>query len=69
MKCIHALKQRQVTDSLLETEEHNQMRKTLWMQVAIATAGSANCVNTTTAARYADQVLSDFDTRFKNTLN
>jgi hypothetical protein len=43
------------------------MRRTLWMQVAIAAAGSSNCVTTTTAAKYANQVLYDFDARFENT--
>ena len=47
-------------------QEHELVRKELWTRVACAYVESSNSINKTGAATWADQVLKDFDERFKD---
>lgn len=45
---------------------HAEVRRDLWMQVAVSVARAEMCKDTGVPARWADKVLSDFDERFNN---
>lgn len=45
-------------------EEHELVRKELWMRIACAYVNSSNSTHKDRAANWADKVLSDFDVRF-----
>lgn len=45
-------------------EEHELVRKELWMRVATAYVQSSNSISKEDAATWADKVLNDFDRRF-----
>lgn len=46
-------------------EAHEQIRKDLWVKVAIAYVNSSNSTKIRHAKEWADEILSDFDERFK----
>lgn len=45
-------------------EEHENIRKNLWIQAWVLTANSDNCIKLNTPTIYADTALSEFDKRF-----
>jgi len=45
-------------------EEHELVRKELWMRIACAYVNSSNSTSKEYASKWADQVLKDFDERF-----
>jgi hypothetical protein len=46
-------------------EEHDLVRKELWISIASAYVNSSNSTSKEGAAKWADKVLEDFDSRFK----
>ncbi len=46
-------------------EEHQNIRKKLWMDVYVAYVGAANSTYKEGAANWADTALEKFDARFK----
>lgn len=46
-------------------EEHENIRKQLWMNVYVSYVGAANSMNKDGAAVWADIALQRFDERFK----
>ena len=46
-------------------EEHELVRKELWMRICCAYVNSSNSVNKSYASEWADEVLKEFDKRFK----
>lgn len=46
-------------------EEHELVRKELWIKIAYAYVNSSNSTSKEYASKWADQVLEDFDERFK----
>lgn len=48
-------------------EEHELVRKELWIRVAVAYVQSSNSTSKEYASTWADRVLDDFDERFKKT--
>ena len=46
-------------------EEHDLVRKELWMRIACAYVNSSNSTSKEHASKWADQVLMDFDSRFE----
>ena len=46
------------------TKSHEQQRKQLWCQIAIACTSASNSTEVSLAVKWADCVLKAFDTRF-----
>ncbi len=44
--------------------EHEMMRRQCWIEVCVATAGSANCEKVESPTKFADAALAAFDERF-----
>ncbi len=44
---------------------HEDLRKELWIEIAVAVASADNSTNKASCAAWADYVLNDFDERFK----
>lgn len=52
--------------SLLTTQEnHEELRKKLWVNAWVNVAAAATCTDPKAATRWADIALNDFDERFK----
>lgn len=46
-------------------KEHSFVRRDLWINVACAYVSSSNSADKESAAKWADQILNDFDERFQ----
>ena len=48
-----------------QRQKHKEQRKELWIRAWCATANANDCKYTSTATKYADTALEEFDKRFK----
>lgn len=46
-------------------KDHEQLRKELWIKVAVAVAGASNASYVSSMTSWADEALKEFDKRFK----
>lgn len=47
------------------TREHEDIRKEIWVKVYVAYVSASNSISVNGAAKWADQALKEFDSRFK----
>lgn len=50
-------------------KEHQSIRKELWVGIAVAVAQSSNSVESQTCWIWADKILAEFDSRFRDESN
>ncbi len=60
---------RKTDQSVALVHEPRDYRKELWVQIAVAVARAESCKSATAPATWANQVLAEFDKKFKENRN